>query len=66
MVLGTYYLTLRKDDELYSSEEEVGPLTDKDCVEILTKEDELYVWTKENVGSGKVFATEEEAKAAYL
>ena len=65
MVLGTYYLTLRKDDELYSSEEEVGPLTDKDCVEILTKEDELYVWTKENVGSGKVFATEEEAKAAY-
>ena len=65
MVLGTYYLTLRKDDEVYESEEAVGPLTDKDYVEVLSKDEELYVWTKINAGVGKIFATEEEAKAAY-
>ena len=65
MVLGTYYLTLRKDDEVYESEEAVGKLTDKDCVEVLSKDQELYVWTRENVGAGRIFANEEEAKAAY-
>ncbi len=65
MVLGTYYLTLRKDDEVYESEEAVGKLTDKDCIEVLSKDQELYVWTKENVGAGRIFANEEEAKAAY-
>ena len=65
MVLGTYYLTLRKDDELYYSEEEVGKLTDKDWVDVLTSETPEYIWTKENVGPGHVFATEEEAKAAF-
>ncbi|MBP3889395.1 MAG: DNA-directed RNA polymerase subunit beta' [Cellulosilyticum sp.] len=65
MVLGTYYLTLRKDDEVYESEEACMPLTDKDCIEVLSPDQELYVWTKENVGTGKAFATEAEAEEAY-
>ena len=65
MVLGTYYLTLRKDDEMYETREACEPITDKDCVEVLSPDQELYVWTKENVGAGKVFATEAEAEEAY-
>ena len=65
MVLGTYYLTLKKDDEVYESEEAVGPLTDKDEVEVVTQEDGKTVWIKKQVGSGKIFHDDKEALLAY-
>ena len=65
MVLGTYYLTLKKDDEVYESEEAVGPLTDKDEVEVVTNEEGKTLWIKKQVGSGKIFHDEKEALLAY-
>ena len=65
MVLGTYYLTLKKDDEVYESEEAVGPLTDKDEVEVVTQEDGKTVWIKKQIGSGKIFHDDKEALLAY-
>ena len=65
MVLGTYYLTLRKDDEVYESEEAVGPLTDKDEVEVVTNEEGKTLWIKKQIGSGKIFHDEKEALLAY-
>ena len=65
MVLGTYYLTLKKDDEEYATEEAVGMLTDKDEVEKVTKEDGTTVWIKSQIGAHKIFHDEKEALLAY-
>lgn len=65
MVLGIYYLTLKKEDEEYATREAVGELTDKDELEEVTKEDGTVVYVKRQIGSGKYFHDEKEALLAY-